>query len=234
MDSVGAIVFRVVATMIVIVGVWLIMGHRQIGELSPMNFIISITAGAVAGAAIADQRIELGAALVSLVLLGVLQIALEWSAMKNRFIYNKINLQPTVLVENGQILKCNLKKLRITVETLLQLLRDKEVFDISEVEVAIMEPQGTLSVLKKAEYQPLTPKQINVKVAPNQILVPVVIEGELQEQVLKEMGFSAGQIEEFRLHNQKELCKVYVAFMDRNKNLHVINEDVKQTGSFLH
>jgi len=214
--------------------VWLVMGKRQLGEYSPLDFAVSITVGTIAGAVIVDSRIRLTDAVAAIVLLGGLQMALSWLSLKIRTVHNRLNYRPTVLVENGQIIKGNLRETRLPVEMLLQLLREKGVFDISEVELAVLEPHGKLSVLKKAEFLPLTPSRLNIPVNPNNILRPVVLEGELKEDVLKKMGFSAEQIASFKAHYNDSLPEVFVAFMDQNRQLHIVKENVDETGFFFH
>ncbi|MDT8902714.1 DUF421 domain-containing protein [Anaeroselena agilis] len=234
MGELGSIAFTVLATMAVLVAVWLVAGKRQMADLTPVDFALSITAGTVAGASIADPRISLGHALVALVLLGAIQVAVSMISLKFRGVYTRLNYAPTVVVEDGQIIKANLKGARLTAEMLLQLLREKEVFDITEVELAVFEPTGKLSVLKKAEYLPLTASQLGYKVASNRVLVPVVVEGELQAKTLAKMGFSAEQIEDFRDRHGERLEEVFIALMDREGKIHVIREDVAENGSFLH
>jgi Predicted membrane protein len=228
------IAFSVVATMTVLVGVLLLAGKRQMADLTPVDFALSITAGTVAGAGIADPRLGLGHTLAALMLLGVTQIIFSWATLRYRGVYTRLNFAPTVVVEDGQIIKANLRRTRLTAEMLLQLLRDKDVFDITEVELAILEPSGKLSVLKKAEYLPVTASRLGQEAAPNRVLVPVVLEGKLQEETLAKLGFSAGQIAAF--HNQygEQLKDVFVALMDRTGQVHVIREDVAENGSFLH
>lgn len=234
METLGGTAFHTVGAMAAMLFVWLLMGKRQIGELSPFDFAVSITAGTVAGAGIADPRIELSRTIIALIMLGILQMAVSWLGLKLRVVQKSVNPNPTVLVENGQIIKNNLAKVRIPVEMLLQLLREKEVFDVSEVEVAILEPQGKLSVLKKAEYLPVTPKQLNLTVSPNRIFIPVILEGELQEKLLAKLGFSNLEIERFRNQYKDRIDDVFVAFMDKQHNLHVVGETEDETGMFIH
>jgi len=234
MGDIAVIAGKVVAIMTVFLIVWLAMGKRQLGELTPLDFAVSITVGAIAGAAIIDPRIRLVEAIAAIVLLGSLQMTLSWLSLKIRALHNQLNFQPTVLVENGQIIKGNLRKARLPAEMLLQLLREKEVFDITEVELAVLEPHSKLSVLKKAEFLPLTPNRMKIPVNPNNILLPVILEGELKEQILQKMGFSREQIAAFKAQYEASLPEVFVAFMDQKHQLHIIKEDVEETGIFLH
>lgn len=234
MDKVGAVFFHILVTMSALLFMSLLMGKRHLGELSPLDFIVSITIGTVAGASIADPESDLFTSVAAIILLGLFQVIVSWIALKNRKLQHKVNFEPTVLVENGTIIKGNLKKVRLPVEILLQMLREKEVFDINEIELAIFEPQGKLSVLKKPEFQPIKPYQLNIAATPNQILTPVILEGELQTDILKQMGFSTNQIDEFREQNKDRLDNVFVAFMDKNRKLYVINESAQENGVFLH
>ncbi len=234
MEVLGVTAFRVITTMAVLLVIWLIMGQRQIAELSPFDFAISITIGTVAGANIADTRIDMGGGLIAIILLGLLQILVNWLTLKYRSLQYKVNFEPLVMVENGQILRKNLRKARLSIEMLLQLLREKDVFNITEVELAVLEPHGKLSVLKKAEFLPLKPNQLNIKIDPNRILVPVILEGELQEKVLKKMGFSSQQIETFHGEYKDKLDNVFVAFMDKEYKVYITKNDFQENGVFLH
>lgn len=234
MERFGVIAFDVLATMTVLLIIWLAMGQRQMGTLTPFDFIVSITAGTVAGAGIVDPRIELDDILVALVLIGVVQVAFSWLSVLFRGFYKRSSPEPVVLVEDGQIIKTNLRKVRLTAEMLLQLLREKNVFDITEVELAILEPNGRLSVLKRAEFLPLTPGSVHLAVTPNKILLPVILEGQLQEDILLKMGFSEAQIAEFRRQYREKLDEVFVAFMDKEGQMHIIRGDVQEKGTFLH
>jgi len=234
METLGGTAFHAIVSMAAMLLIWLIMGKRQIGELSPFDFAVSITAGTVVGAGIADPRIELSRTIVALVVLGILQVGISWLGIKFRKVHRYISSEPTVLVENGQIIKANLAKVRVPVEILLQMLREKDVFDVTEVEVAIFEPHGKLSVLKKAEYLPVTPQQLQLTVGANRILVPIILEGELQSELLKKMGFSLQEIDDFRQKYRDRIDDVFIAFMDKQHNLHITEDNIQENNVFFH
>ena len=106
----GMLALIVAANMIVLVSVGLAMGKRQLGEFTPLDFAASITSGTVAGAAIADPHIELWRSVMALILLGGFQFSLSWISLKYPSVHALLSHSPTVLVENGQIIKTNLKK----------------------------------------------------------------------------------------------------------------------------
>jgi uncharacterized membrane protein YcaP (DUF421 family) len=231
-DTLGTVVFRGLAAMTIIIGLCIMMGQRQIATASLFDGIVIIMIGTIAGAAIMDYRTDLLMALTVIVLLGLLRVIVYWVTLRYRMVLHKADTEPVILVKDGKISKANLRKVQITVETLLQMLREKDIFDITQVEVAVLEYQGNLSVLKKAEFLPLHAKQIQLTtVLPNRILVPVIIEGNLQEQVLKKIGFSPRQIQEFRQQHQAEIHNVFVAFMDQDHKLQIIHDDDLQENS---
>jgi len=234
METLGITLFRVVAGMGVLLIIMLVIGRRQLGEFSSFDFLTSITIGSVAGALIVDHQIDLISSLIALLTVGGMQLLFGWISIKNRPVNKKLNFKPLIMVENGQIIKESLRKVQMPVETLLQLLRERDVFDITTLELAVLEPHGRLSVLKKAEHMPLTPYQVNFNVNPNSILVPVILEGKLQADALTNIGFSQQQIEEFRRQHHNTIHNVFIAFMDSNKRLHIIHNDTREHNVFLH
>jgi uncharacterized membrane protein YcaP (DUF421 family) len=232
MDSVGAILFRVMATMTMLLFVWWAGGQQQFSESSTLGFAVIVVAATIAGTVIVNPGIELGAALIGLVVLGLIQFLLNW-LLKKRLAGPGFSHKPVIVVQDGQIIEDNLRKLRMPITTLLQLLRAKTIFNIAEVELAVMEPVGGLSVLKRSEYQPLTPQQLKLAVEANKILVPVILEGELQEGSLARLGFSAEEIAAFRRQHEKQLHQVFVAFMDQEHNLHVVHPGTCEKKLFL-
>jgi len=219
--------------MAVLLLVWLAIARKPIGGLNPFDFAISISIGSVMGAVIVDPNIALSSVVVAIIFLSLIQMLFSWLSLKWRLLNVAINSQPVVVVDNGQIIKANLRKVRIPVETLLQMLREKGVFDISQVELALWEPHCQLSVLRKPEAMPLTAAQLNLEVPPNRIMFPVIIEGELQAAVLQKMGFTPEQIREFREKHADKLADIFVAFMDRDRNMHIIKEDAQESDIFF-
>jgi uncharacterized membrane protein YcaP (DUF421 family) len=120
----------------------LIMGKRQVGELPVFDFIIAVTIGAVAGADIADPAIKHGPTALAIILLALLQVSVSFGIIKNRVFAHLLTLEPTIVIQNGQLLKSHLKRIRYSIDTVVELLREEGVFNLNEVEFAIIEPDG--------------------------------------------------------------------------------------------
>lgn len=155
----------------------LLMGKRQVGELTVIDFIIVITIGSVVGADIADPSIHHGPTALAIILIAIFQIIVSWVKTKSRLFNHWITFEPTIMIQNGQILRSHLKQNRITLDHLVEMLREKNIFNINEVEFAILEPSGTLSVLKKAQYDVPTIRDLGLHAEYKGVATPIIVEG---------------------------------------------------------
>src|SRR5690554_311470 len=181
---------RLVVVIAVFWAVAILMGKRHIGVLAIFDFIIAVTLGALAGADLADPKVPHGPTLMTIVLLGVFHFLLSRTLLKRRKIARWLTFDPTVVMQNGVIRKENLAKIRYTVDELLSHLRGKDVFDLQEVEFAVLESNGTLSVQKKSQYQPVTPKDLSLATSYQGLAVPLIIEGRINGKGLKSTGLT--------------------------------------------
>jgi len=136
------------------------MGKRSIGELPVLDFIIAITIGSVVGADLADPSVPHGPTIVMVVIIGIFQYGMTYFKRRYSAVRDLSTITPTVIIEKGRFLTHNIAKIRYTVNDILPMLREKDVFNLSEVEMAVIEPSGKLSVLKKPEARPVTLKDI--------------------------------------------------------------------------
>jgi uncharacterized membrane protein YcaP (DUF421 family) len=157
----------------------LMMGKRQVGELPVIDFIVAITIGSVVGADIADPRIHHGPTAFAVVLIALFQFMTSRANVKSRLFNHWLTFEPTIVIQNGRILKTHLAKNRITLDTLLELLRSKGIFNLNEVEFAIIEPNGKLSVLKKSQYAPPPAEDLGVQTPYKGIPTPLIVEGKV-------------------------------------------------------
>lgn len=121
------------------------MGKRSIGELPVFDFLVILALGAVVGADIADPKIEHLHTAVAIVLIGLLQRGVSILAIKVRKFGKMITFEPTVVIHNGGLIEENLKKVRYSIDNILQMLREKDTFSLDEVELAVLEANGRLS-----------------------------------------------------------------------------------------
>ncbi|MNB65233.1 hypothetical protein D3C81_408400 [compost metagenome] len=172
----------IVRTLIAIVILFLLtklLGKRQFSQLSFFEYITGITIGSIAATISleTDRNWHLG--IIALLVWCTVSFIIEFVQLKSKKARDFLDFKATVLVKDGQIQEANLKKERLTSDELLVQLRSKNVFKIADVEFAILEPNGEINVLVKRESQPLTPKSLGVKVAPEMVAQAVIMDGKL-------------------------------------------------------
>ncbi|GBF12362.1 MULTISPECIES: YetF domain-containing protein [Tepidibacillus] len=162
-----------------------LLGKQQVGQLTAFEYVAGITIGSAASSLSIDLSIKPLPQWLGLATWVVLVWLLQRLAIKHRWMAKVVDDQPTILIQHGKILEQNLKNLRYRYDELLSQLRDRDIFDITQVEFALLEPDGKLTVLKKAEYEPVTRKDLQIIVPPNQLMTEVILDGKIIEQNLQ-------------------------------------------------
>lgn len=161
------------------------MGRKQLSQLNLYDYVVGITIGSVA----ADISIDLESHFLhGLIVMGVYTLV---SILISHFTAKSIKLRrfvigtPIIIIENGKIIEDNVEKAKLDLSDLLQEARNNGYFDISEIEYAIMEPNGKISFMLKSKYAPLTPSDAKVKVDYKGLCSNLVIDGNIMSNNLK-------------------------------------------------
>ncbi|WP_217586234.1 DUF421 domain-containing protein [Lentibacillus saliphilus] len=163
-----------------------LLGKQEVGQLTFFDYINGITIGSIAGTLATDLSSKAWAHWIGLTGFAILTGLLQFITIKNRYLGKVLDGEPTVVIENGKILEDNLRKMRIKLGEFMMLLRDKDIFDITEVEYAIFEVNGRLSVLKKGEHLPVTRSDLQISSMPTGLATEVVQEGVVFKQNLSQ------------------------------------------------
>lgn len=177
--------YRVVTILLVFLLVALLLSKRHLGRFTIFDFIAAVTLGAVAGADISDVDKPHGPRIFALIVIGAVHFLFTKMILANRKIGKLITFDPTMIIQNGKIAVKNLRSVRYTLDDLISHLRELGIFDFSEVEYAILEPNGKLSVLKKSRHLPVTPADLNIPFQYKGLSIPLVIEGKINYEGLK-------------------------------------------------
>jgi len=167
-----------------------LIGKRQIRQLTYIEYIVGITFGSIAAFIATDLEGHLLHGIIALTVFGLFPIASEWLSIKSKRLREFFEGKGTVLIKHGKVLEDNLKQERLTLDDLLEQLRSKSVFKVSDVEFAVMEPSGEISVLLKAEHQPLTAQKAKIPVSPVTEPQTVIIDGVIMDEPLATIGLS--------------------------------------------
>ncbi|MDT3698040.1 MAG: DUF421 domain-containing protein [Thermincola sp.] len=169
-----------------------ILGKRQIAQLSFFEYITGITIGSIAAYISLDLNATWYHGVVALFVWSAVVYGLEYISIKSKIARDIIDGKGVVLVKEGKVLEDNLTKAHITADELLEQLRQKNAFKFADVEFAVLEADGKLSVLMHKENQPLTPKHLGIKVGPEQEPQTVIIDGVIMDEPLATLGLNRG------------------------------------------
>lgn len=196
-----------------------ILGKQQVSQITFFDYIVGITIGSIA----ATLTTDLGSAawphwvgvFIWAILAGLMQLVTSRSESTSEY----INDVPTIIVMNGEILMDCLKKLRYSLNDVLENLRLKDIFDIDEVKFAILERNGQLSVIKKSDFKNITINQIKIDHNKN-FKGELIFSGVVIEQNLIILNLTHQWLEK-KLSEQgiKSTTEVYYAVLDKNENL---------------
>lgn len=165
-----------------------LLGKKQISQLSFFEYITGITIGNIGAELATKVEHSLFNGVVSIATFSLAPFIAGFISIKSRPFRNFVEGKGTVFIQDGKLLEDNLKKEKYTIDELLELLRKKDVFNVSDVEYAVLEATGDLNVLLKKENQPLTAKDLNLKLAPIKGSETVIMDGEILDESLSTVG----------------------------------------------
>lgn len=157
------LLIRGIIIYIVVIASVRLMGKRQIGELQPAELVITILLSEIASMPIQDSETPLLQCVVSIFLLVALEVISSVFSMKSRTFRTLIQGHSIIVIKNGEIVQENMKLIRYSVDDLMEALRLKNVFDISQVNYAYIETNGSISVLLNQNDSPVTPPDLEIE-----------------------------------------------------------------------
>lgn len=161
-----------------------LLGNKQLSQLTFVDYVTGITLGDLAGLVADAQEDRILKNLIILIIFAVLTGLLGWLQLRHRLLNKVVTGEPTVVIHNGKILEKNLGTMRYSIDDLTAMLRLKDIFDTSEVEFAIMETNGQISVLKKASKKAATREDLSIPSQYEGIESELVIDGQIIYQNL--------------------------------------------------
>jgi uncharacterized membrane protein YcaP (DUF421 family) len=198
-----------------------ILGKRQITQLTFFEYITGITIGSIAAMISLNTSLKWYLGAVSLAVWLLVSLGLELLTLKSKTARDIVEGKGTVLIKNGKILENNLKKVRYNSDELLEQLRLKNAFKVADVEFAVLETSGNISVLLKKENQPLTAKMVGAKVSNMPESQTVVMDGNIMNEPLATAGLSRQWLLTELEKIGVSLDNVYLAQVDGYGQLHV-------------
>lgn len=176
---------RTVILYIVLIAVVRLMGKRQIGQMEPSEFVVTMLVANLASIPMQDGGIPLYSGFVPIVTVLGLELVLSALSMRSVKLRKILCGKPVILIENGNILQKNLRKTRVTLDELTGHLREKDVLDLKAVQYAILETNGNLSVFPYPKEKPASAKEAGIQVKKQYFPITLISDGKLMGENLK-------------------------------------------------
>ncbi len=206
------IVLRSTSTYIILLILGRLIGRKLISRITFFDFIVGITMGSIA------VRIALGSqespflAAISVSVIAILVVITDYLDIKSIKFRNLVDGEPIILISNGKLLNYNLKKVRITINKLMAQLREKDIFSFDDVAVALIESDGELTVLPKANKQPVTTGDLNIAAKYNGLITDIIIDGKIMYDNLQDTNHDEQWIkEQLNTYNISDAKEVFYA-----------------------
>src|SRR5690625_5270001 len=199
-----------------------VLGKTQISQLTAFDFIAAIVLGELVGNALFDKKAGILDIGFVVILWGVILYIIEMITQKFKRSRFLLEGKPAFIIHKGELIYEEMRKNRMDINEILQLLRMKDVFALQEVEYAVLETNGELSVLKKAAYQTPNKKDLNVAPTEPQIAMPIITDGEIIQDNLEEANLTEEWLHDELTRQDFVLHQVFYAEWLEGKKMFVL------------
>jgi uncharacterized membrane protein YcaP (DUF421 family) len=199
-----------------------IMGKRQIGQLQPFELVIAVLIAELVGIPMSDTDIPLINGIVAVLTLLISQVALSYVTLKSNRARGIVCGTPSILIENGRVVEQELRRLRYNMNDLIEQLRLKNFANIADVEYAILETDGQLSVIPKSAKRPVITEDLHIPVEYEGLPLTLIIDGQIIDKNLNKLDKDEGWLQEqLKLMGFSNHSQILFASIDSNGNLFV-------------
>lgn len=205
-----------------------LMGKRQIGDMQPNELVVTLVISEIAAIPLQDSNQPILNGVCSIFVLVILEILLSFIAMKSMAFRKLMSGQSVVIIKNGIIDQTAMKKVRMTILDLVELLRGQDVFQIDDVAFAILEVNGDLSVLLKSQMQNLTPKDIGLKPKSTTLPLPIISDGKIIKETCKNLNITHNELISILEHERVKAQDIFLMTLDKEKKATIIRKSDKK------
>ncbi len=199
-----------------------LMGKREIGKLSIFDLIVSFMIADISAMVIENLNEPLILGVISIITLALLQILLSYLSLKSKKVREWVDGKPVMIIKKGKILEKQMAQARYNLDDLIMQLREKNIADVSDVEFAILETSGKLSVFEKEEKRPAQRGDISHSLRPFRMPIPLIIDGKVQDDGLKKIGKTRFWLKnEIQKQGYRDFKEIYYATVSSNGKLFI-------------
>ena len=220
------VTFRALSSLVALFLVTKMLGKKQVSQLSLFDYVIGISIGNFA----AEMTINLESneiyGIWAVILFGLVAYIIGILTMKSMRIRRFFMSKPTVLMDKGEIIYKNLKRVNMDLNDMLEQVRSAGYFDLYEVESAVMEANGNLSILPKSDYKPVTLKDLNIKKENSSLCANLLIDGKVMKKNLINMNKDEKWLEQvLNAKGYNDLSKILLITLNNKGQIHIYKKD---------
>ena len=222
------ILIRTVIIYAVLIMIMRFMGKRQLGELEISDLVTTLLISEIASLPLTEPEIPLSHAVLPILVLMALEVILSGAILKIPALKRLFSVHPTILIRHGIPDRSAMRSARISSEELLSQLRQKDVTDPYEVEYAILEPNGQISVVKKGTQQQATRGELGIETAETGMMHLVISDGRVNERNLELAGKDERWLEAVLLTHRITLDGVFLLLVDDGGQVRLFAKEEKR------
>lgn len=228
-QELGIVAVRGLLSLISLFFITKLLGKKQVSQLSLFDYVIGISIGNFAAEITINLEASLWYGIFAVLEFGIIAYVISILTMKSITLRRFFIGIPTVLIDKGKILEQGLKKVNFDINDLLEECRSNGYFDLNEIDYAVMEVNGSVSILPKMEYRPVQMKDMNLQVTNQSLCANVIIDGQIMKSNLENMKKTEQWLkQQLKVKGYKNFDNILLATLDSNEKLNIFERNSKK------
>lgn len=226
LNEILIVILRGLISLITLFLITKLLGKKQVSQLSLFDYVIGISIGNFAAEITINLETSLINGTVAVIEFGLIAYGISILTMKSIKLRRFFMGVPTVLIDKGELVEKALKKVHFDINDLLEECRSNGYFDLKEIDYAIMECNGDLSIMPKNEYKPVTKKDLNLKTQIQGLCANIIIDGKIMDNNLKNMAKETNWLyQQLKTKGYNKLDNILLATLDCNEKLTIYDKN---------
>ncbi len=221
----ATILIRTVIIYVVLIATMRLMGKRQLGELEISELVTTLLISEIASLPIGDQNIPIAHAVIPLVTILTLEVLLSVILLKCPKLKNLASARPTVLIRHGVLDQVEMRRIRISIDELISEVRQSGIASLEDVDYAILEQNGKISIIAKRQASPPTAQDLNILLKETGIIHALVEDGEINDYNLKLLGYTRAWLHAHLQRKKKAARDVFFLGINDDGKIYCIDKD---------
>lgn len=218
--------FRTILLYAVMILVIRILGKRQIGQMEPSEFVVTMMIANLATIPMENTEVPLPEGIIPIATLLAAELIMTQLNLKSSRLRKLLCGKPEILIENGNILQANLRKTHISLDELTGHLREKDVLDIQAVQYAILETNGNLSVFPYPKEIPASARDAGIQVRKQSLPITIISDGEVLKQNLPLAKKDMDWVQRVLRNHNADIKSTYLLTVNKQDHIHFIPKEL--------